>query len=155
MLSVTGSVHTLTSTLRARKCACLTYPMPTDSASFPTISLKHPSTTRWPPSSPEWDPLPSSILPRSPLPALNSSRCTMKPLPPPPPPPESRKKRSVLAYYYPIAAALPAYAKTTVKTAYFEKDEAAMPPAATTKIDLKEKEHEVLTPLAYHAPLTV
>merc|ERR1711911_418031 len=39
--------------------------------------------------------------------------------------------------------------------AYFEKDEAAMTPAATTKIDLKEKEHEVLTPLAYHAPLTV
>jgi len=69
--------------------------------------------------------------------------------------PESRKKRSVLAYSYPIAAALPAYAKTTVKTAYFEKDEAAMTPAATTKIDLKEKEHEVLTPLAYHAPLTV
>merc|ERR1711911_30905 len=67
--------------------------------------------------------------------------------------PESRKKRSVLAYSYPIAAALPAYAKTTVKTAYFEKDEAAMTPAATTKIDLKEQ--EVLTPLAYHAPLTV
>jgi len=69
--------------------------------------------------------------------------------------PEDRKKRSVLAYSYPIAATLPAYAKTTVKTAYFEKDEAAMTPAATTKIDLKEKEHEVLTPLAYHAPLTV
>merc|ERR1712071_471433 len=61
--------------------------------------------------------------------------------------PEERKKRSLFAYSYPVLA------KSTIKTAHFEKDEAAMTPAATTKIELKEQEHEIVTPLAYHAPV--
>merc|ERR1712071_490320 len=65
-----------------------------------------------------------------------------------------RKKRSVLAYSLPLTATLPAYAKSTVKTAYYEANEAALTPAATTKIDLKEQEHEILTPVAYHTPLS-
>merc|ERR1712191_13403 len=68
--------------------------------------------------------------------------------------PEERKKRSVLAYSLPLTATLPAYAKSTVKTAYYEANEAALTPAATTKIDLKEQEHEILTPVAYHTPLS-
>merc|ERR1712191_29162 len=48
---------------------------------------------------------------------------------------------------------VPTYAKTTIKTAHFEKDEAAKTPADTTKIELKEQEHDVITPVAYHAPV--
>jgi hypothetical protein len=61
--------------------------------------------------------------------------------------PEERKKRSLFAYSYPVLA------KSTIKTAHFEKDEAALTPAATTKIELKEQEHEIVTPVAYHAPV--
>merc|ERR1712191_6152 len=64
------------------------------------------------------------------------------------------EERSVLAYSLPLTATLPAYAKSTVKTAYYEANEAALTPAATTKIDLKEQEHEILTPVAYHTPLS-
>lgn len=63
--------------------------------------------------------------------------------------PEQRKKRSLFAYSY------PAVAKTTFKTAHFEKDDKAMTPAATAKLVVKEQEHEVVTPLAYHTPLTI
>lgn len=59
-----------------------------------------------------------------------------------------RKKRQVLTYALPAPVA-PLVAKTTFKTAYYEKDDAALTPAATTKIDLKEKEQDVYTPLAY------
>ena len=61
----------------------------------------------------------------------------------------ARKKRQILSYALPVAPAAPLVAKTTVKAAYFEKDDKALTPAATTKIDLKEKEHDVYTPLAY------
>lgn len=68
--------------------------------------------------------------------------------------PDSRKKRSVVAYTLPVAApaVLPAFAKATIKTAFYEPNEAALTPAATTKIDLKEKVQEILTPLAYSYP---
>ena len=68
--------------------------------------------------------------------------------------PESRKKRSVFTYPYPLATTVPAYAKSTIKTAHYEADEAAMTPADTTKIELKEQEHEVLTPVAFHTRLS-
>ena len=60
-----------------------------------------------------------------------------------------RKKRQILSYALPFAPAAPLVAKTTVKTAVYEKNEAALTPAATTKLDLKEQEHDVYTPLAY------
>ena len=60
----------------------------------------------------------------------------------------------MLTYPLPLVApvALPTVAKTTIKTAYFEKDEAAKTPASTTLAKLKEKEQEVLTPIAYPYP---
>ena len=63
--------------------------------------------------------------------------------------PDSRKKRGILAA--PLSV-VPAYAKTTIKTAYYEKDLDAKTPADTTKINLKEKEQQVLTPVAYSYP---
>ena len=58
---------------------------------------------------------------------------------------ESRKKRQILMPY----SMAPLVAKATVKTAHFEKDDAALTPASTTKIELKEQEHDVYTPLGY------
>ena len=58
---------------------------------------------------------------------------------------ESRKKRQILMPY----SMAPLVAKATVKTSHFEKDDAALTPASTTKIELKEQEHDVYTPFSY------
>ena len=67
---------------------------------------------------------------------------------------DSRNKRSVVAYMLPVAAptVLPANAKSTTKTAFYEPNEAALTPVSTTKIDLKEKDQEIMTRLACSYP---